>query len=129
MSKYSELSEADSIIMEILWREGECGSSEILKEIESVLGWSRQTVRTYLVRLAEKGMVGTKVHSKRNFTYFPIVSKEEYAADKAGSLMNKYYGSVPHLLAGLLRDEELSEKELDELENMIRMAREKKEAE
>lgn len=125
MSKYPNLSEADSIIMEILWREGECSSNAILKEIEDTLNWSRQTVRTYLVRLVDKGLVGTKEFSKRNFLYYPIVSKAEYAADKAGSVLGKYYSSLPHMVASILQQENIPESDLDELEALIAQARNK----
>ncbi len=125
MSKYPNLSEADSIIMEILWREGECSSSEILKEIEDKLDWSRQTVRTYLFRLVEKGLVGTKEVNKRTYHYFPIVSRSEYAADKTGSILNKYYGSLSHMVAGIIQKEEITEDDLNELEQLIRRVRNK----
>jgi BlaI family penicillinase repressor len=125
MSKYSNLSEADSIIMEILWRDGECGSAAILKEVEDKLGWSRQTVRTYLARLTEKGLVGTREVNKRTLHYYPVVSRDEYAADKTGSLLHRYYGSLPHMVAGIVQSEEITEAELDELEKLIRRLRSK----
>lgn len=125
MSKYPNLSEADSIIMEILWREGECSSSSILKEIEDKLDWSRQTVRTYLVRLVEKGLVCTKKINKRDYHYYPIVSREEYAADKTESILNKYYDSLPHMVAGILQKEEITTAELDELEKLLQNMRNK----
>ena len=127
MGRYPDLSEADSIMMEILWREGECSSAGIVKQVEAQLNWSRQTVRTYLARLIDKGLVGTKAISRRSFLYYPIVSREAYAADRAGSVMNRFYGSVPHLLAGLMQEESLSEEELDELEQLIRQARSEQE--
>jgi BlaI family transcriptional regulator, penicillinase repressor len=119
MSKYPNLTEADSFIMEILWRDGECGSSAILKEVESKLGWTRQTVRTYLARLMEKGLVSAREINKRDFLYSPAVTREEYAADKTGSIMNKYYGSLSHLVAGIVRSENISDEDLDELEKLI----------
>ena len=123
MSKYPELSDADKMIMEILWEHGECGSKDVLKEIQPNLGWTRQTVRTYLVRLVEKGLVKTKEISKRSYLYYPNVTKEQYAADQAGNVVEKYYGSVPHLLAGLLKHEDFTDSELDELERIITEAR------
>jgi BlaI family penicillinase repressor len=123
MSKYPNLSEADSIIMEILWRDGECTNAVILKEIEEKLNWSRQTVRTYLIRLMEKGLVGTKEVNKRTFHYYPTVSREEYAADKTGSLLSKYYGSLSHMVAGIVENEDIPDAELDELERLIRRLR------
>lgn len=120
MSGYPNLSEADSIIMEILWRDGECSSSAILKEIEDKLNWSRQTVRTYLVRLVEKGLVGIKEINKRTYHYYPVVSRAEYAADKTTSILNRYYGSLPHMVAGILQKEDITEAELEELEMLIK---------
>lgn len=125
MSKYPNLSDADSIIMEILWRDGECSSAAILEEIQDKLDWSRQTVRTYLVRLVEKGLVDTKEVNKRTLHYFPVVSREEYAADKSGSILNKYYGSLSHMVAGILQQEDITDADLDELETLIRRLRNK----
>ena len=125
MSKYPNLTEADSIIMEILWRDGERTSASIQKEVEGKLHWSRQTVRTYLARLMDKGLVETKEIKKRLYHYCPAVSREEYAADKAGSVLNKYYGSVSDMVAGIVQSEQLSDEELDDLEEMIRELRKK----
>lgn len=125
MSGYPNLSEADSIIMEILWRDGECSSAAILKEIEDKLSWSRQTVRTYLVRLVEKGLAGTKEIDKRTYHYYPVVSRAEYAADKTAGIMNRYYDSLPHMVAGILQKEDIPETELEELEKLIKRVRNK----
>jgi BlaI family penicillinase repressor len=125
MSKYPNLTKADNIIMEILWNNGECSSSDIQKGIEGKLDWSRQTLRTYLARLIDKGFVGTKEKNKSAYLYYPIVSREEYAADKSGSILNKYYGSLSHMIAGIVQNEKISDSELDELEQMIRRLRSK----
>jgi BlaI family penicillinase repressor len=125
MGRYPNLTEADSVIMEILWRDGECGSSAILKEAESKLGWARQTVRTYLARLMDKGLVGTRELNRRAFCYYPLVSREEYAADRTGSILNKYYGSLTHMVAGIVQNENIPDSELDELEKLIRKLRDR----
>jgi len=125
MSKYPDLSEADEIIMEILWRDGEVSSAAIVKEVEKSLNWSRQTVGTYLSRLVDKGLVGTRKVSERAYHYRPIVSKEAYAADKTGNLFSKYYDSLSHMVAGIARTADISEADLDELEALIKEIRSK----
>lgn len=125
MSKYPELSEADSIIMNILWRDGAASSAAILSEIEDSLQWSRQTVRTYLKRLMDKGLVGAKEEKKRVYSYYPVVSKEDYAADKAGSCFNRYYDNLSHMVAGIVKNERISDSDLDELEALIKTLRSK----
>ena len=125
MSKYPDLSDADEIIMEILWRDGEVSSAAIVKEVENTLGWSRQTVGTYLSRLIDKGLVGVRKVSERAYRYYPIVPKESYAADKTGSFFSKYYDSLSHMVAGIVQTADISEEDLTELEVLIREIRSK----
>lgn len=125
MSKYQNLTEADNAIMEIIWRDGECKSADIQRELADILGWTRQTVRTYLQRLIDKGLVATRKLNQRTYCYYPLVSREEYAADKAGSVFNRYYRSLPHMVSGLLENESISSNELDELERLIQQYRDK----
>lgn len=120
MSKYPNLTDADSVIMELLWRDGAAGSNAITEEIEDKLNWSRQTVRTYLTRLMEKGLIDARKINERVLRYYPIVSREEYAADKAKSLCNKYYGNISQMVAGIVDNENISESDLNELENLIK---------
>jgi BlaI family penicillinase repressor len=126
MGKYPDLSDADSRIMEILWRDGEAGSTAIQKEVEETLGWSLQTVRTYLKRLMDKGLAGARETRRRVFSYFPTVSREDYAADKTGSVLSLYHGSLPHMVAGIVKNEDIPEHDLIELEALIRRLREER---
>lgn len=119
MSKYPNLTDADSIIMEILWRDGIATSSAIQKEVKDVLNWSRQTVNTYLNRLMEKGLVDIEEVNKRVYKYYPIISRDEYAADKAGGIINKYYGNLSHMVAGFVKNEKITDSDLNELESLI----------
>lgn len=125
MGKYPSLTEAESIIMEILWRDGPTTSSKIRKEIKDVLNWSRQTVNTYLNRLVEKGLVEIEQISSRAYHYYPSISRDEYAADRTGSILNKYYDGLPHMIAGLIKNEKISDGELDELERLVQELKER----
>ncbi len=44
----------------------------------------------------------------------------------AGEYLDKYFGSLSHMMAGLIKREDISEEELDELEDVIRQYRNKK---
>ncbi len=126
MGKYPNLTEAENIIMEIIWNEQEVSSKDVLEKTENTLGWSRQTVKTYLDRLNEKGIVSIKKISPRVHYYYPLLSREEYASQMAGEYLDKYFGSLSHMMAGLIKREDISEEELDELEDVIRQYRNKK---
>lgn len=126
MNQYPNLSKADSIIMEIVWREKEVSSRDILLQVEKILGWSRQTVKTYLNRLQEKGMIGVNIISPRVHVYYPLIAKEDYAAEMASAYMKKHFSDVSHMMAGLIKREYISDEELDNLEQIIKEHRNKK---
>ena len=119
MGNYPTLSDSDYAVMEILWRDKEAKSSEICKELEKTFGWSRQTVGTYLKRLVNKNLVGTKSTNNRDYLYFPIVSKQEYGTDVTSGYLDKYFGSLSHMVAGIMRKEDISQDEIDALEKVI----------
>ena len=120
MGNYPSLSDSDYAVMEILWREGEADSAAISKELFETFGWSRQTAGTYLKRLVEKGLVSTRKKNKRDYIYYPVVTKEEYGTDVASSQVSRYFGSLPHMVAGLMQKEEVSDREIEELERIIK---------
>lgn len=126
MGIYPSLSDADHAVMEILWRDGEVDSAAVVKELMNMFGWSRQTVRTYLKRLIDKGLVATRQKNKRDYIYYPIVTKQQYGVDTTSTYLNKYFKSLSHMVSGLIQNENISKDELEDLERMIKEYKEKK---
>lgn len=125
MSRFPPLTEADSAVMELLWSKGPLTSNALLQQLSGTLEWTRQTARTYLARLMEKGLVSAREIKPRVYEYYSLVTRDEYAADRTGNLLQRYYGSLPHLVAGFVRNEKVSPRELEELEDLIRELRRK----
>ena len=119
MANFPSLSDSDYAVMQILWRDVEADSSAISKELYDQFGWSRQTVGTYLKRLVDKGLVSTKKKNKRDFIYFPAVTKEQYGTDITSSYLNRYFSSLSHMVSGLMQNEDLSAQEIENLEKLI----------
>lgn len=119
MGNYPNLSDSDYAVMEILWNDGEADMAQICTQLQNRFGWSRQTVGTYLRRLVEKGLVATREKNKRDFYYFPVVTKEQYGAEVTRSDMSRYFKSLSHMVAGLMQNEAVSAQEIEELEKMI----------
>ena len=118
------------LAMEILWRDGEVKSATVSDELKKSKGWASETTRTYLRRLITKGVAASRQdeHDKRIYWYYPIISKEEYIACQTKGHLRRYYGSrLPQLVAGLLKDEHVSEQELNELEHILKHHANKKE--
>lgn len=123
MRKYETISDNEWLVMEILWRDGEVKSSTVTDELKASKDWANETVRTFLKRLITKGVAGSRQDEsdKRTYWYYPNVSKEEYVACQTKGHLNRYYsGRLPQLVAGLLKDESVSEQELDEIEYILK---------
>lgn len=123
MSKNDTISENEWLVMEILWRDGEAKSASVAAELKESKGWARETVRTFLNRLITKGVAAARrdKKAKRMYWYYAVVSKEDYIAYQTKGHLNRYYsGRLPQLVAGLLKDEHVSEQELHEIENILK---------
>jgi BlaI family penicillinase repressor len=126
MDKYLELSANDSKIMELVWKLGEVNNASILKELESEPNWTRHTVKTYLKRLTDKGLLELKQISPRKFKYYPLVTKEEYLAEEASAYLHDHFNGLTHMVAGLIDNEKISDEEIESLESYIKTLKEKK---
>ena len=119
MENYINLSEADKIIMEIIWEKGEIDNSGIMTTLDGFRDWSRHTVKTYLRRLNEKGLVGIRQINPRKNVYYPIISKADYIAEETSIYVKDNFNSLTHMVAGLLEREKISDKELNDLQQLI----------
>ena len=125
MPDYPHLTEAQRLVMETLWELGEAKNADILAALKGQKDWSRQTVKTYLIQLTQKGMVEARPSGSRSYIYSPIIDKEQFLADEASIYLESNFKGLSHLVAGLVKREKVSDRELDELEAFIQQHRKK----
>ena len=90
-------------IMKILWKEKRCTLMEIVEKVQKETKWSKSTKY-----------------------FYPLVEKEEAMIPETRSFLGRIYdGSVGALMNTLIRQGNLSEKDLDELEEILHNARKK----
>jgi len=114
-------------VMKILWRaDGPITTGDICIELSRELGWDRSTVRTLLKRLTDKGAVTTQ--KIKVLTYLPAISEKEYCEDQTKSFVERLYGgSATKLVSTLVENYYLSESDLEELREILRLEGEKDE--
>ncbi len=113
------VTEAEYEVMKVLWREGEpMGLGEIVKSLTEKER-SRNTIATLLMRLYEKGAVGIEKKGKANL-YYALLKKEDYRASETRSFVRWLYnGGVGRLVAALYKNIDRSDREMEELRNML----------
>jgi predicted transcriptional regulator len=109
------LTEAEKSLMDIIWEKREMPAKELVSLADERLDWRRTTMYTILKKLIEKGMV-----QNENARVKCLVSEEEYEALQKKSAIRKYFsGSLPEFVNAFIREEKLSEKDIQELEEII----------
>ena len=118
--KTVKISEAEWSIMKVLW-EG-CESSgrgmtlgEIVQNLAESTGWSNTTIRTLIIRLAEKGAVEID-KSTGVYKYTPKTSKSDCVKCEVDSFVERVFdNSAYSLMASLVRGGKLTAKERQDI--------------
>jgi BlaI family transcriptional regulator, penicillinase repressor len=120
------LSLAQNEIMEIVWERGEVAASEVRERLANGRELARETVRTVLQRMEEKGWLKHRVVG-RTFFYSAVVPRDATAGQKVIELIDKVCGGSPErLMTALLDYRGLSTLEADRIEALIKQARDSK---
>jgi BlaI family transcriptional regulator, penicillinase repressor len=120
------LSPAQKEIMEIVWEKGEVAAIEVRQLLADGRELARETVRTVLERMEEKGWLKHRVVG-RTFFYSAVVPREATAGQKVIELIDTVCGGSPErLMTALLDYRGLSAEEAARIEALIKRARDKK---
>ncbi|WP_116224870.1 BlaI/MecI/CopY family transcriptional regulator [Pelolinea submarina] len=118
------LSEAEFQVMKAIWTfEPPITSSRVMRHLSGEKSWPIQSVVTLLGRLVEKGFLRSEKKSKERL-YYPLVSKEDYLQFETGNFVKQYHdNSFISLLSAFYHDRELSDGDLNDLQEWIRNRR------
>lgn len=99
----------------ILWENEPVKSSDLVKLCADQLGWRPTTTYTVIKRLSERGVL-----QNENSVVTSLVSKEQVQAAQMQEMVDKTFeGSLPAFIAAFTRHQKLSEKEIDQVQQMI----------
>ena len=117
------MSATEIYILKYLWsRETPATFSEIMTHFneEEKKEWKKQTVNTFLTRLAQKGFLNIDKSGKRAI-YIPSVSKKKYYEDYAQQIIeDSYEGSLKNFICAFTENHKLTSNEKEELLTYVR---------
>lgn len=103
----------------ILWEHEPITSVALVKLCQEQLGWKRTTTYTVIKRLGERGIL-----KNENGMITSLISKDEAQAYEIDELVEKKFeGSLPAFLAAFTKRLNMTETELDEIQDMINRIR------
>jgi BlaI family penicillinase repressor len=119
MAATISISEAESVVMEVLWRQSPQSSEAVIAALAERQDWQEATVKTLLNRLLKKGAVrATK--EQRRYLYSPVLTREQWLSDESRGFLNRMFnGRVAPLVAHFGQHEKLSKKDIADLKRLI----------
>lgn len=99
----------------LLWDRAPISSGEVVKLCEVEFGWKKSTTYTMLKRLCERG-----IFKNEDAVVDAVISKEEFDAMQSEKFVEENFsGSLPAFFAAFTKRRKLSDKELNEIKQLI----------
>lgn len=114
------ISDSERKIMNLLWKQSPLTITQMTHIMEKDEGWSKSMVITYLNRLEKKGAVWYE-QGKRARYYFPAIEQDDTNVKEAKNFLNKAFdGKIGLMVSTLIREEALSQEDIEELEQILK---------
>lgn len=120
MKNLPQISEAEYKVMKIIWKDAPISTNEVTDKLIKTTDWSPKTIQTMLKRLAQKGAL-TYEKDGRVFVYTPLVQEGEYLNHENSHFLERFYdGNITSMLTNFIENEKFSDKEIEELRNLLK---------
>lgn len=119
MKNLPQISEAEFEVMKVIWKYAPISTNEVTEKLTQTTDWSPKTIQTMLKRLVNKKAL-TYEKQSRVFVYTPLIQQDEYIRQKSNSFLDRFYdGNIVSMLSSYLKDEKLSDSEIDSLRSLL----------
>ena len=113
------ISDAESVVMDVLWREHPLSAEEVVAALEKTTDWQEPTIKTLLNRLLKKRAIAAERDGRR-YLYRPLLKRADYVhAESKGLLDRLFNGRVAPLVAHFSAQRKLSKRDIVELKRLI----------
>jgi len=113
-----KLTDSEIVLMDLLWEKEKAFMKDLIDAIPEPKPAS-STVATLLKRMQNKNLVGYKTFGNSR-EYYPKIKKETYFAGEMKGMINQFFNnSVSQFASFFTENTKLSQKELEELRDII----------
>jgi len=122
----TQISDAESRIMEALWRKAPLSAEQIFEKVGAANEWAPGTVKTLVTRLLKKKAI-SGAREGDTYCYRPLIARAEWVQAESQGLLDKLFkGELAPLVAHFAEHRQLSSKEVKQLKELIAKIEEKK---
>jgi BlaI family penicillinase repressor len=113
------LTQRELDIMSVLWELGEATVTEVRDRVDPSLAYT--SISSMIRTLEMKGYVSHRRGEGKTHVYFPAIDPEAAGESALARVLNKIYGGSPiKLLAHLMEQHRLSDKELARMRDLLK---------
>jgi BlaI family transcriptional regulator, penicillinase repressor len=113
------ISEAESVVMEVLWRHGPMRAEAVVEHLTGHERWREPTIKTLLNRLLKKSAIRAEKEGRR-YVYSPVLTRDDWLSRESKGLLDRLFdGRVAPFVAHFGRHGKLSKRDIAELKRMI----------
>lgn len=113
------ISEAESIVMDVLWARHPQSAEDVVAALAHAQHWQEPTIKTLLNRLLKKGAIQASRDGRR-YLYTPVLAREDWVLGESESLLERLFdGRVAPLVAHFSERRKLSRKDIAELRQLL----------
>jgi len=123
--KNYELTEGEWAIIQAVWENEPCAAPTIQEELQARKNWHYSTVKTLMDRMVTKGLLTTE--RIRNLILYrsAITRIQAQKSEIMRTVKRAFDGALTPMMQFMLDEHKLSQKQLAELESLIRKRRKK----
>jgi BlaI family transcriptional regulator, penicillinase repressor len=114
------ISEAESAVMQVLWRKNPLWADEIVLALSKERDWQEATIKTLLNRLLKKGALRAELEGRR-YQYTPVLQRDHWLHAESTSMLNRLFGGrIAPLVAHFGDHRKLTATDIAELKKLVK---------
>ncbi len=121
--KNYQLTEGEWAIIQAVWDNEPCAAPAVQEKLETQKSWTYSTVKTMMDRMVTKGLLKTKRFRNLILYRSAITKIQAQKGEIMRTVKRAFNGALTPMMQFLLDNHNLSQKQLNELERLIKKKR------
>lgn len=119
----AELTKAEWSIIKAVWDGEPCTAPDIQEKLAQETGWTYSTVRTFMDRMAAKGILKSEKVNNQTLFRSALTRQQAQRGEVLAILKQAFNGALTPMLQCLIDSGNVSAKQLAEIESLIKARR------
>lgn len=125
MKEEIKVTNSEWYVMNCLWEKSHLSLMQLVPLLKESAGWSKSTSATMVRRMTEKDLIGYEENGKTKY-FFPKVKKQDVVVQETRDFLQRICdGSIGMMMSALVRQNDLSQEDILELQEILKAAQTK----